>query len=431
MASAAGTWPRRVAGLMSGTSMDGVDVAVLDTDGEQHVALVAHATVPYSAAQRSRIRAQLGQRQRTAPVLALEEEVTALHAQALRTVCADADIALSSLHCVGFHGQTLSHAPQEGHTLQIGDGAALAADLGLVVVNDFRTADVQEGGQGAPLVPLYHAALARQLMDECAAADKAPAKAGDVSQGLAVVNVGGVSNITYIPPPQEGCPAPLLAFDCGPGGAYIDDYMLTTCGREFDAGGALAAAGAPHLPPHAVDAFMQQEFFAAPPPKSLDRHSCDGPTAALLQAIAAHMSEHAEQARHAAAVAALTEASAAAIAAAAQHLPTVPRVWLVTGGGRHNATLLARVAARLPEGTAVAPVDTVGWDGDAMEAAAFGFLAVRSLRGLHLTEPGTTGCRKACTGGVTHLPPEAPTPAPAKERSGGDGITPSGSGGSG
>ncbi|KAF0223728.1 MAG: anhydro-N-acetylmuramic acid [Rhodospirillaceae bacterium] len=346
-------------GLMSGTSLDGIDAALVETDGERVRATGAALTVPYDDDLRRDLRSVLGG---TGPVAEVERRLTLAHAQAVDRLLDQAGIDAGRVGVIGFHGHTILHRPEQRRTWQIGDGALLARLTAIRVVNDFRSDDVAAGGQGAPLVPVYHAALAQGL-----------------SAPLAVLNLGGVGNVTWI-----GADGTLLAFDTGPGNALIDDWALTHTGRPVDAGGALAAAGI--VDGAAVDRFARHDYFSAIPPKSLDRDD--------FQAVAAQLVAGKGTADGAATLTAFT---IRAVAAAAQHFPAPVSRWLVCGGGRHNPVLMRMLAAQLA--APVAPVEAVGWDGDALEAQAFAFLAVRSLRGLPLTFPGTTGVPHPLTGG--------------------------------
>jgi len=351
----------RAIGLMSGTSLDGIDVAFIETDGEQRVVAGPAFTRPYDAALRQGLRAVLGGKGAVAEV---ERALTLAHAEAVRAFIADQ--AVAGVDVIGFHGHTILHRPDRRRTWQIGDGALLAAGTGIDVVSDFRSADVAAGGQGAPFAPLYHQALAQAL-----------------EKPLCVLNLGGVGNVTWI-----GAGAgDLLAFDTGPANALIDDWALAHTGEPLDRDGALAAAGrvdAAHL-----QRFLAHPFFRRPPPKSLDR---DDFAAFVPGALSA-----------ADGAATLTAMTAAAVAAAIVHFPAPARRWLVTGGGRHNPVLMAELARRL--GVAVEPVERAGWNGDALEAQAFAYLAVRSLRGLPLSLPATTGVPAPMPGGVLHRAP--------------------------
>lgn len=346
----------RAIGLMSGTSLDGIDAARIDTDGKTIQAFGPSLTLAYDEDFRARLRAVLGG---AGPVAEIERDLTLRHAQAVRALLAEDG---GTVDLVGFHGQTILHRPQERRTWQIGDGALLAQELGVDVVADFRQADVAAGGQGAPLVPLYHAALA-----------------GNLDKPLAVLNIGGVANLTSL-----GSDGSIQAFDTGPGNALLDDWLLAQTGQPFDRDGRLARSGS--VDPLALDRFVAHPYFARPGPKSLDRDDF----AQLATTLVAGRSP----ADGAATLAALT---IKAVALALRHLPERPRRWLVCGGGRKNPFLMAGLAAEL--GVPVEPVERQGWDGDALEAQAFGFLAVRALKGLPLTLPTTTGAPRPLSGG--------------------------------
>jgi anhydro-N-acetylmuramic acid kinase len=353
-------------GLMSGTSCDGVDAAIIETDGERVHGLGAAHYRPYAEAERTSLRAALeaaGAWPAGAPmpqaVRAAEQVVTRAHIEAAHTLLRESGLAPGAVQLIGFHGQTVLHQPARGRTVQIGDAARLAAETGIDVVHAFRSADVAAGGQGAPFVPLYHAALARKL--------EGP---------LLVVNIGGVSNVTYID--RDSAP---IAFDTGPGNAPIDDWVRTHLGVPFDDRGAIAAQGI--VDEARIARGLAHPYFTKPPPKSLDRMDF---TMQLAEGLAPHDG--------AATLAAFTAAS---IAAARAHLPAPPRRALVTGGGRHNPVLMRELGARL--GVPVDPVEAVGWRGDILEAEAFGFLAVRHLRGLPLSLPTTTGVPHPMPGG--------------------------------
>lgn len=350
-------------GLMSGTSLDGIDCALIRTDGRAWVETGPFLTLPYETDFRERLRGILGGK---GDVTGVEAALTARHAEVVRHFLRLAGLRADEVDLIGFHGHTILHAPDAGRTWQIGDGSALAAATGIAVVNDFRTADVAAGGQGAPLVPLYHQALASGL-----------------ERPLAVLNVGGVANVTVLGREEDA----VLAFDTGPGNALVDDWVLRHTGAPFDDEGRLAAVGA--VDGAALSRLMQNPFFAVRPPKSLDR---DAWNPGIVDGLSA-----------ADGAATLTEFTAAAVEAALPHLPERPARWLVTGGGRRNATLMARLSARL--GAPVESVDTVGWDGDALEAQAFAYLAVRSRLGLPLSLPGTTGVPTPTTGGRFHPAP--------------------------
>ena len=368
----------RVLGAMSGTSLDGVDAAVIETDGHAVTAFGPTAYRPYGAAERATLRAALGHWPGSAEAERAARVVEAAHAELLGELLADADAGPVAL--IGMHGQTLVHAPGGRGTHQAGCGARLAERLGLPVVWDFRSADVQMGGQGAPLAPAWHFALAKHVGAE------AP---------LAFLNLGGVGNLTWIDPaaPAPETPGALLAFDTGPANAPIDDLVQARLGRACDRDGALAAAG--RVDAAALEAFCREGWFLKMPPKSLDREAFPA-----LRAAVAGLSD-------ADAAATLAAAAAAAVTLGAAHFPAPVARVLVTGGGRRNPVLMEMIAQGL--GVPVEPVEAAGLDGDMLEAQAFAHLAVRVTRGLPTSFPGTTGVAAPVGGG------EVSTPAAAAE----------------
>jgi anhydro-N-acetylmuramic acid kinase len=362
-------------GLMSGTSMDGIDLALVDTDGLDVVRRGPSSFVPYEAAFRRRIEAALDaaktierREERPGDLADLEREITLRHARAVARFRAEFPQAAGRAELVGFHGQTVLHRPDKALTVQLGDGALLARETGLPVVFDMRAADMVHGGQGAPLVPVYHAALARSL----------PAEHRRFP--VCLVNIGGISNVTFVP--AQGDP---FAFDSGPGNALIDQWVSGQGGVPYDADGMIASEGG--VVRSVVDAYLDSPFFARKAPKSLDRNDF---TLDLAEGL-----ELADGARTLAGV------SAEAILAAADQMPEAPTLWIVCGGGRKNPHIVADLRAGAEKlGAAVMLAEDVGLDGDAMEAEAWAYLAVRSVLGLPLTFPTTTGCRQAVTGGV-------------------------------
>jgi anhydro-N-acetylmuramic acid kinase len=361
-------------GLMSGTSLDGVDVALIETDGERVAAFGPTGYRPYTDRERGLLREALAQavaltRRDARPGVIGEAEraVTMAHAEAVAAFLARNHIAREDIEIVGFHGQTILHRPAERLTVQIGDAEALAKAIRVPVMHDFRAADVAAGGQGAPFVPVYHRALAQ-------------------SQGregpICVVNIGGVSNVTYI----DGVEA-LIACDTGPGNALLDDFMLRVTGQPFDDEGRLAAQGRPDE--DWIARALQRPFFALPPPKSLDRNDF---ASLLMPDMAA-----------ADGAATLTAFTAAAIARIVPLLPKQPANWIVAGGGARNLTMLGMLRERVAPAS-VESAEALGWSADAIEAQAFGYLAARGLQGLPLSYPSTTGVPVPMTGGVIAKP---------------------------
>jgi anhydro-N-acetylmuramic acid kinase len=360
-----GLKPLWALGLMSGTSLDGVDGAMVLTDGVQVLEFGTHAYRPYTAHERATIRAAFGLWPGEAGVAAAAQVVEDAH---IAVCCQFANVDL-----VGFHGQTLAHDPGGRGTHQAGNGARLAQALGLPVVWDFRSADVAAGGQGAPLVPFFHHALARRM---------------GAAQPLAILNLGGVGNLTWIDPRQHdpAHPAALLAFDTGPANAPMNDLMLARLGQAQDEGGALALAGTPDQT--VIAAFLRHPYFHHPPPKSLDRNAFD-----LLAAVR-HLND-------ADALATLTHCAVAAVVQGEQHFPAPITKLLVAGGGRHNKALMQALALHFPQ---VAAIDTQGLNGDMLEAQAFAYLAARVKAGLPTSSPQTTAVPKATIGGQLTLP---------------------------
>lgn len=355
-------------GTMSGTSFDGVDAAIIETDGEEVSVFGAMLGRSYTREERATLRAALEEaraltdRDARPGVLAEAERlIEEAHSEAILTLIRRAGLKPGDIDVVGFHGQTVLHAPRHHLTVQIGRGARMAELTGIDTVWDFRAADVAAGGQGAPIAPIYHKALVRQ---------------SGLEWPVAVVNIGGVANITWM----DG-DGGLMAFDCGPGNAMLDDLMVTRTGEPMDEGGRIAAKGA--VDEDILNAYLTHPFFEAPYPKSLDRYafSADKVRELGLEDAAAT----------------LMAFTAEGIARSVAHMPAAPKRIIVSGGGARNPTLLRELAAR----SAIA-VETAGdhnWSEEFIEGQAFAYLAVRSLKGLPLTFPGTTGVKEPLTGG--------------------------------
>jgi anhydro-N-acetylmuramic acid kinase len=426
-------------GLMSGTSLDGIDAALIETDGYDFVKPLAFRFYAYEGDFRERIRACFGHTEgaNDLHIATVERELTGLHASAVREFLNEPTTGAQGVDLIGFHGQTIVHRPGEGLTIQLGDGDYLARQTGIPVVNDFRSADVKAGGQGAPLVPLYHRALA-----------------GNLPKPVAIINIGGVANMTWIGDDEE-----ILAFDMGPGNALIDDWMLLQTGRAFDRDGKTAALGT--VDEARVERFLRDPFFRLKPPKSLDRDAFrsfmpEGMSAAngaatltmmtvqaivkglqlipealnhpplaggskALRAFGAGSQETPSPAKNkgllkqaqvfasspfrlrcCAASPSLEHSPAKPTGrrrARGEGLSSLPQIFL-TGGGRHNTTMKRWIAEK--SGLTVEPVEVLGWNGDSLEAEAFAYLAVRSKLGLALSLPGTTGVSRPVTGGTIH-----------------------------
>lgn len=353
-------------GAMSGTSLDGVDAAMVETDGECIHAFGPVAYRAYSEEEQTVLRAALG-KWPGEDVSAAVEVVHRAHIDVLQ--------GFEGAALVGFHGQTLAHEPRGRGTYQIGDGEVLAQALGLPVIWDFRTADVELGGEGAPLAPFFHFACAKWI---------------GATAPLGFLNLGGVGNLTWVDPGKERPDedGALVAFDTGPANAPINDVMIARRGQPCDRDGALARQG--QVAQGALEMFLDEAYFRRMPPKSLDRDAF------------ADMIDLVKELDDADAVATLTGMSAAGVLQAMEHCPRPPERLLVTGGGRHNPVMMDMLRAALD--CPVEPVEAVGLDGDMLEAQAFAHLAVRVRRGLPTSAPGTTGVRAGVSGGILSQP---------------------------
>ena len=353
----------RTIGLMSGTSLDGVDAAWLETDGERGLEFGPALTLPYD----DRLRADLRRLLDCAPALdpsdrrlkSAAARLTEYHVRAVAALGQSADL-------IGFHGQTILHQPTRRRTWQIGDPVELAWRTGVPVAHDFRSADIAAGGQGAPLAPAYHAALAH-----------------DAAKPLAILNIGGVANLTWIGSDDE-----LIAFDTGPGNGLLDDWIARQLGRPFDQDGVVAQSG--RVDDIVLRRLLADPYFLRPPPKSLDRLD-------FAASLAASGIDHLSPADGAATLVAFTTS-----AVAAAPVPARPLRWVVTGGGRRNPAIMASLRDRL--GAPVELAEALGWNGDALEAQCFGFLAARVLAGLPISFPGTTGVPQPLAGGAIARP---------------------------
>lgn len=367
----------RAIGLMSGTSLDGIDVAYLETDGETIVKRGPARTFPYDDRMRDLLATAIAEarhlasrHERPAALLEAERALTTRHAAAVAEFLTQAGIEGASIDLIGFHGQTVLHRPEVGLTVQLGLGERLADATRCPVIYDLRAADVAAGGQGAPLVPAYHRALTAKLPP----------------RPLAIVNIGGVANVTWI-----GRDGALIAFDTGPGNALLDDWMMRRAKLTRDGDGAAAARG--HADEGIVRDLSGHVYFTKPPPKSVDRNT-----------FATDAIERLSTDDGAATLAVFT---AQTIARSREHMPEEPELWIVAGGGRRNRTIMRLLAERVQH--AVVPAEAVGIDGDSLEAEAWAYLAVRSVIGLPITFPGTTGVPVPMTGGMRADPSPART----------------------
>jgi len=369
--------PWTALGLMSGTSMDGVDVALIETDGRSVQRFGPVAERVFTPDERTLLRGALQDAQavtersaRPKRLLAAEAMITKAYAQAIAEF--QRTHPEERIDVIGVHGQTVLHRPQDRLTVQLIDAGALARRFALPVVHDLRGADVAAGGQGAPLVPVYHDALVR---------------AAGLDLPAAVINLGGLANVTWI-----GQKGELIAFDTGPGNALLDDWALRHTGEAIDRDGRLAASGRVDAGTLATLEARLAPYFARTPPKSLDRLDLDAADA--LDGLTPEDG-----------AATLCAFTASCLARALDHLPAPPESWIVCGGGAQNPAMMWALASALPGDVRTA--DDLGWSAPFIEAQAFAFLAVRSLSGLPITFPGTTGVMRPLTGGVLVRPERA------------------------
>lgn len=354
-------------GLMSGTSLDGIDAALLATDGRKYVKPMGFAGLPLDPDLRGAIKEFMGSRDKLSDqAKRMEMEITLAHADAVRELISITGHDLSEVDVIGFHGQTITHEPDDRFTWQMGNGDLLASELETDVVSDFRTNDVKAGGQGAPFIPVYHHAMA------LASNQKLP---------MAVLNIGGVSNITWIGSDEE---KDMIAFDTGPGNALLNDFVAKRRNELFDRDGKLASAGI--INQDLLIKWLSDDYFRKQPPKSLDRGHFD----------VSDLKNQTDE-NGAATLAAFTYFS---VDKSLDFLPKPPSELLVTGGGRKNPVLMngLKDILKIP----VKPVEEIGWNGDYLEAEGMAYLAVRSLLGLPLSFPETTGVPSPATGGTLH-----------------------------
>lgn len=355
--------------------MDGVDAALIETDGKQIEAFGPFSMRPYSDAERELLHGALDDARdlisrdaRPGILGEAERLITRAHIQAVETLMHDHGLTASNIGVIGFHGQTVLHRPEVGLTVQLGDGPELAKATGIDVVHDFRAADMQAGGQGAPFVPVYHLALAEH---------------SNLPLPAVIINLGGVANATYLGENGE-----LIAFDTGPGNALIDDWVMETKGQPHDENGALAAKG--QTDQLRLEKMLSDPYFLSKPPKSLDRRDFS------LDMVRGLSPEDG--------AATLTAFTAGALVCSLAHFPQTPEIFVLCGGGTHNGALVRALGALLNGRVELA--DALGWNADVIEAQAFAYLAVRSLKGLPLSFPGTTGVAEPQHGGVLIGAPE-------------------------
>lgn len=350
-------------GLMSGTSLDGIDLAYLETDGAEYLNFLGHDYFPYADDFKAELKSILGQSEKSDVVLKVENDLTDFHIIAVKGFMQKMNLPSYDIDFIGFHGHTIFHDPSQQKTIQIGDAQKLKDVLGIPVIADLRQNDVKDGGQGAPLVPIYHLALAQHLKCELP---------------TCFINIGGISNLTYIPDNQADH---LIAFDCGPGNALTDEWCTKHLDVNYDKDGECSAKGTVDV--NFVNKVLDHAFFQLSPPKSLDRLD--------FQAYLAELDPQ----KPYDALRSLVKVSAQAIIAALKLLPEHPNEVILMGGGRLNKTL----RADLSQACSVSLIDDLGLKGDLIEAQAFAYLAVRSHLQMPITYPMTTGSFQPLLGG--------------------------------
>lgn len=367
-------------GMMSGTSMDGIDLALIKSDGEGVVQRGPTLEIPYSALTKSNIEQALldanaltSRNERIGILAQVEKELIDLHVDSIEQFLTHHSLDRNDIDLIGFHGQTVLHRPDEKLTVQLGNGEDLAKQTGVSVVYDMRANDMVHGGQGAPLAPIYHKALACSLPDELKA--KAP---------IAFVNIGGISNITYI-----GRDNKLVAFDTGPGNALIDQWVQANSNQSIDTDGELANRG--RVITMITKQYLAESFFQKTLPKSLDRLDFQ-PLQNLVEKDFISLEDGART---------LCYVTAAAIVKSIDLLPEPPKLWIICGGGRKHPSIMEDLKTLVSyQRGEVISAEEAGYNGDSMEAEAWAYLAIRSVKNLPLTFPMTTGCEEPVSGGV-------------------------------
>jgi anhydro-N-acetylmuramic acid kinase len=362
----------RAIGMMSGTSMDGIDIALIETDGEANVTRRAATSRQYTPSQRDGLAAamveasrMLDRNERPGSLGRIERHLTELHAQLVHDFLAENGVDAGSVDVIGFHGQTVLHRAEERLTVQLGDGALLARLTRVPVVYDMRAADIAAGGQGAPLAPAYHRAFAAKLSE----------------RPVAILNIGGVANVTWIGEGED-----ILAFDTGPGNALMDDWVSRQSNEPYDRDGALARTG--NVDIDRLSVYLKHPYLQQRAPKSLDRYDF---TLRPLDGLAT-----------ADGAATLAQVTVVAVVRSVSLMPEPPKAWVICGGGRHNGFLMELLRRHLE--APVLSAEDIGLNGDSIEAEAWAYLAVRSLKSLPITFPGTTGVAAPMTGGVLARP---------------------------
>ena len=348
-------------GCMSGTAMDGIDVALIETDGYNYINPIGFLSDVHEPDFREKLRSCLNKTTMDESAEYVERKFTMRHIPIIQQLINNFNLSIHDIDIIGFHGQTIHHDPDKKSTIQLGDGGLLAQETGIDVAHSIRHADVQSGGQGAPFLPVYHRALAQNA---------------NLDFPIAVINIGGVGNITWINGEN------MIAFDTGPGNAMIDDWIKQHTGKTYDQDGKIAAAGT--VDKSIIEQFLSLPYFLKKHPKSLDRNDFNG-----IKIDSLSLEDGA---------ATLTEMTVQSIALSISQCPEKPSALYITGGGRHNTYMMKRLGQVTV--LSVHSTDTLGWDGDAMEAQGFAYMAVRTLLNEPISFPSTTGCPTPTVGGI-------------------------------
>lgn len=355
-----GAMPQLAIGLMSGTSLDGVDAALVRTNGTDHYELLAASTYDYDAALRQQLSTIAQQDVPLNDILRIEQALTSAHAAAVKALLQQTNYSAADIQLIGFHGQTIRHLPDEGLTWQLGNAQQLAAQTDIQVVADFRRSDMAHGGQGAPLVPLFHQTLFHEQ-----------------PKPLLVLNIGGVANMTYL-----GADGEIIAGDTGPGNGLLDSWVQQHSADSCDRDGTYSAAG--QADTARISKWLSEnEFFTKPMPRSADRYqfqNCDVTGMSLQDGAAT-----------------LAQLTVDAVVQATQSCGVAPQSLILCGGGVHNPTMVRLFEQHF---STVQSATSLGVPADSLEAACFGWLAVRHAYNLPMTIPATTGCAQPVSGGV-------------------------------
>ena len=358
-------------GLMSGTSADGIDVAVLTTDGKTKINLGPSGYYPFSNSFRSKIKSIFKKKvniekiKKQKRIVDIENEFTYLNFVAINKFLKKNKINKKEIDVVGFHGQTISHNPMNGYSWQIGNSQKLVNLLNVKVVSNFRDNDIKNGGQGAPLTPIFHYYLTKKIKKK-----------------ICFINLGGISNVTYFNHRSKNSLNDILAFDAGPCCSLMDDWVSKNSNKKFDDLGILARSG--NVKKEIIQNFLKKPYFSKLPPKSLDRSFF---SLSLLKKLKIRDGS-----------ATINYLVADTLLKAFGYFPNYPDLCILSGGGRHNKFLVELINKKIKK-SKILLAENYNWNGDSIEAHAFAYLSVRKLLNLPITYPKITGVKKPLSGG--------------------------------